>query len=360
VGCAITSKGLDEAVRRELAQRRGQASVTMGGRVCFRWTSGSEGPVLHTASQVVLLFSVISTDEIAELREHPDGIYSALGEYAEAVARAELPQALDLAHQGVEPAVVAVMCRPSGPHSGRGAERDALGDEVTVPDVEAAILAGILRARGHTMAAESVLQGRPQRRRRGNREDTVAKVVAFVGVDHLALGIEVLRPKEGNPRGLRFPWRQVPKSGMEPQLAGAMAMHAVESAGSGKGLVVDPACGVGTLLLATARSWRGDFPRFIGVDRDKAQIDRCLKNFAACGLDSSNIRLGDARDSLEDIESGSASTLCSATFPADSSTLKARTESSTTASSVWRHGCWRLVEGVCCSQRVGRCFRLPC
>eukprot|EP00928_Gymnodinium_smaydae_P091892 TRINITY_DN75654_c0_g1_i1.p1 TRINITY_DN75654_c0_g1~~TRINITY_DN75654_c0_g1_i1.p1 ORF type:complete len:217 (-),score=23.84 TRINITY_DN75654_c0_g1_i1:156-719(-) len=99
---------------------------------------------------------------------------------------------------------------------------------------------------------------------------------------------------------------------METQLAGAMASLAVEASGKVRPdplVVVDPACGMGTLLLAIARIWGEKHIHLIGVDVDTRKVDKCVANFATCGLDASGIRAGNAcleRGGVGEVADGTA------------------------------------------------------
>lgn len=287
---AVANRGLEQAVAQELLQGHGHRSVLLGGRLCFPWPGGAEAPVLHGASRVVQLFWLALAPELQRLRGEED-MYEALARRVEQSARTELP-----ALAGAGPYFFNAKCRVSG----RGAERKSFGDGADWTRLKAAVRDGVQRA-----FPEWTLELRTCH--------VTVPIVAFVGEDHVALGVEV--PEAGVSRGLRFGWTQVPRVGMETQLAGAMAWFAAQALpGEGQGTVVDPMCGKGTLLLAVARACAGSLPRLIGRDADRQQYETCVANFEACGLDARDIEhafagLVQSRGSLTSIPDGAADAL---------------------------------------------------
>jgi len=197
-----------------------------------------------------------------------------------------------------------VTCRPNG----RDAERRLLGSAIPLHRLEAALRRGIQKA----------AKPGPQAHGRDMR------VTAFLAQDSLALGLELeeeTRASAPAPSGAggsvggacRFQWGVVPYIGMETQLAGAMAALAAEgwSPQASGALVIDPACGTGTLLLAAARLWPGVCaPRVVGRDVRKDAIGTCRSNVKAVGLDATNIEVGDARELLNVGDGEAAAVIC--------------------------------------------------
>eukprot|EP00435_Cladocopium_sp_Y103_P035663 s2196_g9.t1 len=101
--------------------------------------------------------------------------------------------------------------------------------------------------------------------------------------------------------------------------ATAMAALAAESVGASdsvtqESIVVDPTCGMGTLLIAAARVWPQVSQRrlrLVGRDMNPSQLQKLYANFYSCQLDTCDVRLGDARDgkSFSDVEDGSVDAL---------------------------------------------------
>jgi len=236
--------------------------------MCFRWTNHAEGPILHCASQVVLMFNFAFGKELKSLRlGSASEVYDALAQHVERAVRDDLPSVLQLAHRGIKPRGVAAVCRVNGSK----AELECFGLTTDVNELDSAINRGVKRG---TESFDFVTSG-PK-----------ATIVAFVGRDHLALGVQVLKPREASETGIRFAWRDVPRFGMELQLAGAMGVLAAECCSkAGGGVIVDPTCGCGTTLLAAARCWRGEYPRVIGCDTDPQKVEWCSNNFTALGLE---------------------------------------------------------------------------
>lgn len=81
-------------------------------------------------------------------------------------------------------------------------------------------------------------------------------ITTLFAADHVALGVEVKEMEAYlAPRIL---WSSLARPGMQTQIAGAMAALAAESASDSvtqESIVVDPTCGMGTLLIAAARVW---------------------------------------------------------------------------------------------------------
>lgn len=290
---AITNKGLQGAVAREVLHRYGQDAANLHGRVCLRWNGEPQGPMLHGASRVVPLFALAFDDDLHHMRQSSD-LYGALTQFVEVEAHRKIHSVLAPAQQEVllgRPLRFTARCRVNC----IGAERIAFGSAADWTRLKSAIREGVQKATGWELVPRSC--------------DVEANVVAFLGADHLALGVEA---PEGVPANgyASFPWSSVPRPGMETQLAGAMAALAAEAADpAGGGVIVDPACGMGTLLLAAARAWPrgGGRPlRLIGRDLDERQIERCCTNFVQCGLHVADVRVADSRsvDAFSDVEEG--------------------------------------------------------
>eukprot|EP01065_Artemidia_motanka_P030431 TRINITY_DN36455_c0_g1_i1.p1 TRINITY_DN36455_c0_g1~~TRINITY_DN36455_c0_g1_i1.p1 ORF type:complete len:467 (+),score=176.81 TRINITY_DN36455_c0_g1_i1:91-1401(+) len=94
-------------------------------------------------------------------------------------------------------------------------------------------------------------------------------------------------------------------------VAGCLARAAVSSfSGAGPHTVLDPMCGVGTLLLAVREWWTryggpADILRTRGRDSDEGQIRQAAENTAACGM-ACDLAVADAAG-LGDIPDGSVS-----------------------------------------------------
>jgi len=289
LGVAITNKGLQGAVAEELLEKYGHASASLGGRLCFPWSGAPEGPVLHGASRVVSLFLLGFTEDLQQLRSSND-LYSALEHYVRSVATKQIRSVLSSAlrqQNSIRPLLFTAKCRVNK----MGSEKLAFGADAEWTQLKTSIRNGIKEATGWTFEARSSAVEVP--------------VIAFIGEDHLAIGVEAPEPAED--RGVRFPWIRVPRPGMETQLAGAMAVLAVGKTRPHSGVFVDLTCGMGTLLLAVARLYDQSAPILIGRDSDQTKIHQCKSNFSACSLDSSWIKLGDAREpeALADISDGS-------------------------------------------------------
>lgn len=274
----ITSRGLQEPLGREVSHNFGQPGALLGKRMCFRWTGAPEGPVLHSASRVVPLFSLVFAQQLAELRQQDD-LYNAVAEHVEDQTRGRIPKVLApslRSRQSMQQLRFQVRCRVDSP----GDERSALGPQTDWTRLKVALRTGVEKATGWTLEPRS--------------RDVEVNVVAFLGADYLALGVEA--PEPGEERGVSIPWSRVPRPGMDTQLAGAMAALAAEAADPRGGqVVVDLTCGMGTLLLAAERLWKGSPPRLVGLDIDQGMVAKTLANFAACNVEASGIRPGDAR-----------------------------------------------------------------
>lgn len=296
---AVCNRGLAGAVSRELSLRHGVKSALLDGRVCFPWDGASEGPPLHGASKVVPLFSTGFAEELRRLRASPD-LYDALSQLVEEATRDQIrsvlaPEPLAVETAGERPLRFVARCRVSR----TGAERVAFGMGANWTRLKAAVRDGVAHATSWELEKRS-----------SHAEVTV---IAFFGEDHFALGVESPEAPAGQG-GVLFPWSQVPRPGMEKQLAGAMAVLAGEALGPEGGVVMDPACGMGTLLLAVARlraSREAGVPQLHGRDMDENQLEQCHANFEACGLDLSGVRDGDALEagSFSDIPDGGADAL---------------------------------------------------
>lgn len=251
--------------------------------------------MLHSASRVVLLFWIASAAEFKDLCSVSGDIYAILQGCVQAIAPKRIADALPPHLRDRETApCFTVTCRPSG----RGVEKVAFHKAVILPQVEAAIRRGIQSVTGWSSSP-------------GTYD---VEVVAFLGTDHLALGVEVPPKATAALAGMRFAWGRVPYIGMETQLAGAMAWLAAEGVSSRAGvagLVADPACGTGTLLLAAARLWpTAQAPGLVGRDLDPKAISTCVANLVALGLDSSDVRVGDGRHLAHLADGAASAVLC--------------------------------------------------
>lgn len=265
------------------------------------------------ASRVVPLFCVAFEEELREMRTGQSDLYEALANYVEEAAAAKIqsslaPEILDIARE--RPPRFVARCRVSG----LGSEKEAFGPDADWTQLKTAVRNGVQRATGWELELRTAW--------------VEVTVIAFFGRDHMAIGIESPEPALG-PGAASFPWSRVPRAGMHKALAGAMAMLAMEGAEEWKsGVVVDPTCGMGTLLLAAARLWpKGRELRLVGRDKQELQLERCRANFAACGLDDSDILLGNGRDpeAFRSLAEGSVDALvcdlpCGAQYKASSDT----------------------------------------
>eukprot|EP00913_Durusdinium_trenchii_P016558 g15563.t1 len=96
----------------------------------------------------------------------------------------------------------------------------------------------------------------------------------------------------------------------------AMAALAAECVATmdGPSIVVDPTCGMGTLLLAAARVWpqvSGRPLRLVGREMNPSQLQKCYSNFSSCHLDMSDVQLKDGRDPKSFTELPDASAIAS-------------------------------------------------
>ncbi|CAK0793176.1 unnamed protein product, partial [Prorocentrum cordatum] len=245
-------------------QHRPRASRRARGAAGFRAAQRAageprvfQGPVLHGASRVVPLFAASLAGRLAALRREGD-VHLAVARHVEGRARGAAATVLAPRWQARGAAGTLsfrLRLRVDRP----GDERRALGPEVEWGRLKAAVRAGVEAATGW------------RHEPRGREADV--GVVALLGAGHLGLGVEA--PEADRERGVPFPWSAVPRAGMDTHLAGAMAALAAEAAGpSGGRAVVDPACGLGTLLLAAARAWKSaansePYPRLRGGGRTR-------------------------------------------------------------------------------------------
>eukprot|EP00929_Paragymnodinium_shiwhaense_P035773 TRINITY_DN19280_c0_g1_i2.p1 TRINITY_DN19280_c0_g1~~TRINITY_DN19280_c0_g1_i2.p1 ORF type:complete len:615 (-),score=116.77 TRINITY_DN19280_c0_g1_i2:46-1890(-) len=305
---AVTNSGMEDIVARELRSRYSLENAPLGGRVIFPCSAGQvEGLNLHSASRLVLLFHVGFNEDLEELRRSED-MYGVLRQRVAAIAREALQDAMPASLKEIgeaRPLRFNARCRVNGD----GAEKLAFGSRADWSQLKLAVRGGIEDATSWTLTARS--------------QDVEANIIAFIGDDHLLLGIEA--PEEDTDKGLQFPWSSVPLVGMQAHLAGAMAALALEAALSSGAAdsdvisVLDPTCGAGTLLLAAARVWSAQLPssssssspqrpklQLLGCDVQQHQVDVASKNLAACGLaDAAHIQVGTCREALEGVPDGS-------------------------------------------------------
>lgn len=306
---AVTNSGLQGPVARELLHYQGIQSVSVCGRLCFPWRDQDAAPVVHGSSRLLNLFCFISKEDFLSMKTSAD-IYQSLAEAVARSARSNLlsllpdairRKAIDPTDPGANPADRKLRFTTRCRVNGQNAEKVFFGDDAEWARLKQAVREGVQQATSWTLEARS--------------SEIEIPVVAFFGLDHLAIGIECLEPlaQLGGPR---FGWADLDRPGMETQLAGAMAALALEPylgfdqpRTRFRGVVVDPACGMGTLLLASSRILPiGTKLKLIGRDLQQNQYEKCIANFEACHLDSSDVRLGDARkpEELEHITDSSA------------------------------------------------------
>lgn len=306
---AVTNSGLQGPVARELLHYQGIDPVSLCGRLCFPWHNKDTTPVVHGASRLLNLFCFISKDEFLSMNASGD-MYSSLADTVARSARSNLRpllpadvlrQAVDPTDPGANPADRKLRFTTRCRVNGQNAEKTFFGDDAEWATLKQAVREGVQQATGWILEARS--------------SEIEIPIVAFFGLDHLAIGVECLEP---HPQlgGPRFGWADLDRPGMETQLAGAMAALALEPylgfdqpRTRFRGVVIDPACGMGTLLLASSRLLPiGTKVQLIGRDLQQNQYEKCIANFEACHLDSSDVRLGDARipEELEHIADSSA------------------------------------------------------
>ncbi|CAK9089609.1 unnamed protein product [Durusdinium trenchii] len=310
---AVTNKGLEAPVARELAFFHETESAAwcgwamiwhqqlsthmgkavFGNRLYFPWRGEGRCPVVHGASRLLAVFAVLLGKDLQKVRDAKDPNAS-FASYVAHAARQNLRQSL--------PAYM-VLCAekeddPGANPPGRtisftadcrvgqgGAERLALGDRADWVRLKQGLRQGIQDAAGW------VLQPRA-----ANAE---VSVWAFFAPDHVALGVEVKEVETHQAPAIL--WSRLPRPGMQTQIAGAMAALAAECVATmdGPSIVVDPTCGMGTLLLAAARVWpqvSGRPLRLVGREMNPSQLQKCYSNFSSCHLDMSDVQLKDGRD----------------------------------------------------------------
>mmetsp|Transcript_32114 Transcript_32114/g.81087 ORF Transcript_32114/g.81087 Transcript_32114/m.81087 type:complete len:540 (+) Transcript_32114:3-1622(+) len=299
VAVALTETALEDVLKRELKLRFGQVPGSLGGRPCFRFSS-REAPGIYCANRVVTLFWLSSLGDVLALRR---GKLHTLEQKVEEAARSSLEAAMPASlvprhSDGIVRYFVEV--RPAS----RGVERHIFGEEATIRELRDSVKQGLRNATSWC----------------SNRQEPDVEIFAFIGHDHIALGITLPSRTATEPGfGERFTWGSVPYIGMTHFLAGAMAWLASEPLRLGQqginltsglvendaGVVVDPACGAGTLLLAAAQQWPNAVPRLIGRDTSKKILRECENSFEHLGLDASGIDCGDGRH-IQDLQDGAA------------------------------------------------------
>ncbi|CAJ1388512.1 unnamed protein product [Effrenium voratum] len=305
---AVTSVGLPATIARELSVFHGAESVALRNRLYFPWRGEGRCPTVHGASSLLTVFALASGQDLAELRSAKD-THAAFADFVEQAARAlrsVLPPYMVLCAEskddpGANPPGRKISFTGQCRVGHRGAEQIALGD-VDWALLKQALRGGVQRATGWVLEPRSA--------------EAEVRVVAFFGDNHVALGVEV---KEGEThQAPSILWSRLPRPGMQTNIAGAMAALAAEAVvgdtHAGESIVVDPTCGMGTLLLAAARAWPQVCSRplrLVGREADPGQLQNCMSNFVACQLDASDIRLGDGRGAaaFADLADGSVDAL---------------------------------------------------
>lgn len=90
---AVTNKGLEAPVARELRLFHGVESVVLGNRLYFPWRGEGRCPVVHGASRLYAVFAVIAGEDLAKLRRSED-LHAAFEHFVEDAARLRLRQVL--------------------------------------------------------------------------------------------------------------------------------------------------------------------------------------------------------------------------------------------------------------------------
>ncbi|CAE6914344.1 secG [Symbiodinium sp. KB8] len=267
----------------------------------------------HGASRLVVLFGLVWGRELEELQRSEEDLHSAFARIVERAAIARLRSVLpvfmsrfaeDPDDPGANPPGRKIRFTAQCRVNYSGAEKEAFGPRADWVKLKTAVRSGLERATSWVLEPRAAA--------------AEVNATVFFAADHVAFGVEV-KELEMRP-ALPFSWSRLARPGMQTQIAGAMAAVAAECMidaeieGTQPSIVVDPTCGMGTLLLAAARIWPqvSQRPlRLVGRETSSSQLQKCLSNFAACCVDASDIRMGDGRDAsaFADIADASADAL---------------------------------------------------
>jgi len=293
---AVTNKGLETCVARELELLHNIDSAIFDNRLYFPW-QGGRCPVVHGASRLVAVFAVFAEQELTTLRMSEDP-HEALAALVEDAARLRLRKVLpsymllcaeDEEDPGANPPGRKISFAAGCRVSQGGAEKLALGDRADWVRLKRAVRQAIQAATGWVQEPRAA--------------DAEVGLTAFFAADHITLGVEVKEVDTDLAPAIL--WSHLPRPGMQTAIAGAMAALAAESVAEAdpdnmdESVVVDPTCGMGTLLIAAARVWPQLCQkrlRLIGREMNPNQLKKCYSNFSSCHLDTGDLRLGDARD----------------------------------------------------------------
>lgn len=285
---AVTNQGLEGPVARELQHYHAVASVVLSNRLYFRWSGEGRSPAVHGASRLVVLFGLVWGRALEELQRSEEDLHSAFARIVERAAIARLRSVLpvfmsrfaeDPDDPGANPPGRKIRFTAQCRVNYSGAEKEAFGPRADWVKLKTAVRSGLERATSWVLEPRAAA--------------AEVNATVFFAADHVAFGVEV-KELEMRP-ALPFSWSRLARPGMQTQIAGAMAAVAAECMidaeieGTQPSIVVDPTCGMGTLLLAAARIWPqvSQRPlRLVGRETSSSQLQKCLSNFAACCVDA--------------------------------------------------------------------------